>query len=126
MAAVRTWAPAAALAALLAASSCTGSSQSGAPSRAFCDAANRYENELQREQAKGVRDTAKQVALVAHIAAAAPASVRHDAQRFLDAMRRVQQDPLYRADPSVKRAVDNVNRFASNRCGFFNQQPSGI
>ena len=115
-----------AVAALVVVAGCGGGGKSSAPPKAFCDAASRYEDEIQREQTKGVLDTPKQVSLVAQIAATAPASIRHDALTFLDAMQRVQQDPRYRAAPSVKRAVDNVNRFASNRCGFFNQQPSGI
>jgi hypothetical protein len=125
--AVRTWAVAAALAALIAVSSCaSNASQSSPPSKPFCDAANSYETELQREQTDGVRDTAKQVTLVAKMAATAPASIRRDAATFLDAMRRVDHDPQLRDNPAVKRAVDNVNRFASNKCGFFNQQPQGI
>jgi len=123
---VRTWILAAALAALVAGSACSGSSHSSAAPRAFCDAASRYEDELQAEQTKGVRDDAKQLPLVERLAATAPASIRRDAQTFLDAMRRVAQDPHLRDNPAVKQAVDNVNRFASNRCGFFNQQPSGI
>jgi hypothetical protein len=122
---VRTWVVAAALAALVAAG-CNESRPSSAAPRAFCDAANRYETELQREQTKGVRDPAKQLDLVARIAATAPASIRRDAETFLDALRRVDTDPRLRDNPGVKRAVDNVNRFASNRCGFFNQQPNGI
>jgi len=123
---VRTWVlVAAALAALLAAGCSEGGQSSGAP-RAFCDAASRYETELQREQTKGARDTGKQLELVARIAATAPASIRRDAETFRDALRRVGTDPSLRDSPTVKRAVDNVNRFASNRCGFFNQQPNGI
>ena len=124
---MRTWALAAALAALVAVSGCgSNATQSSPASRPFCDAANSYETELQREQTEGVRDTAKQISLVAKMAAAAPASIRRDAQTFLDAMRRVDHDPHLRDNPAVKRAVDNVNRFASNKCGFFNQQPQGI
>jgi len=123
---VRTRVLVVAVAALLVAGGCSSGGKSSAPPKAFCDAASHYEDELQREQTNGVLDTAKQVSLVAQLAAAAPASIRHDAETFLAAMQRVEQDPRYRAAPSVKRAVDNVNRFASNRCGFFNQQPSGI
>jgi ABC-type sugar transport system substrate-binding protein len=115
------------LVALLAAAGCgSNASQSSGASKAFCDAANSYENELQREQSSEVRDDAKQLRLVAKIAATAPASIRRDAQTFLDALSRVHQDPRLRDNPAVKRAVDNVNRFASNKCGFFNQQPQGM
>jgi hypothetical protein len=123
---VRTWVVAAGLAALLAAPGCSGRGHANAPPRAFCDAAFRYETELEHEQTKGVRDPARQVELVAKIAATAPASIRRDAQTFLDSLRRVELDPRLKDNAAVKRAVDNVNRFASNRCGFFNQQPNGI
>ena len=103
---------------------CSGGS-SAAP-KAFCDAANRYETELQHEATKGALDLPKQISIVEQIAATAPAAIRNDARTFLAALRRVQQDPALRDNPSVKRAVDNVNRFASNRCGFFNQRPNGI
>ena len=55
-----------------------------------------------------------------------PASIRADAQRFLQALEQVRTDPSVRNNATVKRAVDNVNRYASNRCGLFNQQPNGI
>jgi len=41
-------------------------------------------------------------------------------------LERVRTDPSVRNNATVKRAVDNVNRYASNRCGLFNQQPNGI
>jgi hypothetical protein len=102
---------------------------SGHPSTApkpFCQSAFDYEAELQRELTKGTVDGAKQITLFRRIVATAPAAVHADAQRFLDALERVQADPRVRHDRSVTepahRAVDRVNRYASNRCGLFNQQ----
>ena len=52
--------------------------------------------------------------------------MRGDAQTFLSALRQVQRDPKVRDNPTVKTAVDNVNRYASNKCGFFNTQGGGM
>ena len=60
---MRTWVLAAAVLAALVAAGCGDHGQSGAP-RAFCDAASRYETELQREQTNGTRDPAQQLELV--------------------------------------------------------------
>lgn len=107
---------------------CSG--QSSTAPKPFCENAYKYENELVQEQANGKVDTAKQIALVKALVATAPPAVHADAQRFLDALEKVQADPSVRNDRSVTepahRAVDRVNRYASNRCGLFNQQPSGI
>jgi hypothetical protein len=110
---------------LLAGVGCGGSSQS-APNKPFCENAYRYEAELEREQTNGRVDVEKQIALVRSLAATAPRSIRADTQRFLQALEQVRTDPRVRNNPTVKRAVDNVNRYASNRCALFNQQPNGI
>jgi len=107
---------------------CSG--QNSSAPKPFCENAYRYEAELEREQTVGKVDTAKQISLVRQIVATAPPAVHADAQRFLDALVRVQADPSVRNDRSVidaaHQAVDRVNRYASNRCGLFNQQPTGI
>lgn len=94
---------------------------SSGPSTAFCAAATRYENELQREATNGKLDTTRQIGIVQQLVTAAPASIKGDAQTFLDALRHVDANPKLRDQPAIKRAVDNVNRFASNKCGLFNQ-----
>ena len=114
------------VAALVALGACGGGASSGAPLKPFCDAASRYESELEREAQNGKLDTVRQIAIVERIAATAPASVRGDAQTFLSALRQVQRDPKVRDNPTVKTAVDNVNRYASNKCGFFNTQGGGM
>ena len=112
------------LTAVIVAAGCSSSSAS-AP-KPFCDAAHNYETELDREVTAGKRDIPKQIALVKVIAATAPASIHADAQTYLHAMLEVQSDPGVRNNPAIRRAVDSVNRYASAKCGFFNQQPSGV
>ena len=77
-------------------------------------------------QTNGKLDLQRQISLVRSLAATAPASIHADAQRFLQALEQVGTDPKVRDNATVKRAVDNVNRYASNRCALFNQQPNGI
>jgi hypothetical protein len=89
---------------------------------AFCRAATRYEDELNREASTDKRDLAKQLPIVAQLAGGAPPQVRADAQTFLRALQQVGHDPKLRDNAAVKTAVDNVNRYASNKCGFFTQQ----
>lgn len=105
---------------------CSGGA-STAP-KPFCENAYRYEAELESELTKGTVDASKQIALFRKLVATAPPAVHADAQRFLDALLRVQADPNVRHDRSITepahRAVDRVNRYASNRCGLFNQQPN--
>ncbi|HSO94579.1 MAG TPA: hypothetical protein VLV81_00915 [Acidimicrobiia bacterium] len=103
---------------------CSG--QSSTAPKPFCESAYRYEAELEREQNSGQLDVPKQISLVRTLAAEAPPAIHADAQRFLQALEQVQSDPSVRKNPTVKRSVDNVNRYASNRCGLFNQQPGGI
>jgi hypothetical protein len=87
---------------------------------AFCKAASRYDDRLSRGAKLG-----EQVRLVQGMVDAAPAKIRPDAQRFVDALRRVETDNSVKDDPNVKRAVDNVNRFAAQACGFYEQQGGG-
>lgn len=94
-------------------------------SRAFCTAADRYNTELERAQKKGVADVERQLPLVEALAAAAPRTIRADAETFVDAMRRVQTDPAIRDDPAVLKAVENVNRFANQACNVY-ERDSGI
>jgi hypothetical protein len=90
------------------------------PPRAFCDAASRYDERVQ-EGAK----LDEQIRLVERMAAAAPAKIKADAERFLDALRRVETDPSVRDNPGIQRAVENVNRYAAQGCGFYERRPGG-
>jgi hypothetical protein len=109
---------------------CGGGSSSGAGLRPFCEAASRYETELEREATNGMVDATRQVSIVQQIAASAPPAVRADAETFLSALKQAQRNPQVSRDPAVTKpahvAADNVNRYASQKCGFFNQQPQGM
>ncbi len=99
-----------------------GSDSSDAPKAplAFCKAAARYDDRL----SKGAR-VDEQIRLVERMAATAPAKVKADIDTFLDALRRVETDKSVKDDPSVKRAVEHVNRYAAQGCGFYEQQGGG-
>ncbi len=96
-----------------------GDSTRADPPRAFCRAAERYEQAIQRESMSGRLGVDRQIELVGEIAAAAPPVIAADAQVFVDALRRVRDDPSVRDDPAIKRAVDNVNRYAAQGCGAY-------
>jgi uncharacterized lipoprotein YehR (DUF1307 family) len=95
----------------------------GAPkaSRAFCDAASKYDDRVQR----GAK-LDEQIRLVEKMAATAPAKIKGDAETFLDALRRVETDPSVKDNPRVKQAVEDVNRYAAQGCGFYERRPGGI
>lgn len=97
----------------------SGSDAPKAP-RAFCDAASRYDDRL----SKGAR-LDEQIRLVEKIAATAPAKIKSDAETFLDALRRVETDPSVKDDPKIQSAVEDVNRYAAQGCGFYQRQGGG-
>ena len=88
---------------------------------AFCKAASRFDDRL----SKGAKID-EQIRLVQGMVDTAPTKIRSDAQTFVDALRRVGTDKSVRDDPNVKRAVDNVNRYAAQGCGFYESQGGGI
>lgn len=88
---------------------------------AFCRAASRFDDRL----SKGA-EIDEQIRLVQGMVDTAPARIRRDAQTFVDALRRVETDSSVKDDPSVKRAVENVNRYAAQGCGFYQRQGGGI
>jgi hypothetical protein len=88
-------------------------------SKAFCDAANRYNHELVAQQKAGRIDVDRQAARVEELARTAPKAIRASAQRFADAMHRVATDPSIKDDPAVKRSVDAVNRYANQACSVY-------
>lgn len=99
--------------------------------KAFCKAAKAYEDELTRTEEQYERSLERQLPLVRDLAETAPRVVRADAQRFLAQMEAIAAAPNQKQrdrlldDPDVKAAVDNVNRYATQGCGFFDRQ-SGI
>jgi hypothetical protein len=101
---------------------CSGSSEESLPkpSKDFCEAAHSYEEKIQSKHPPSIDD---QIVIVGRIAANAPADVKADAEAFLDAMRRVRNDPSVKDNDRVRKAVDNVNRRAGNGCDFFKSDP---
>jgi hypothetical protein len=99
-----------------------GSEGSDAPKAplAFCKAAARFDDRLSR----GAKLN-EQIRLVQDMVDAAPARIRPDTQTFVDALRQVATDPSVKDDPKVKKAVENVNRYAAQGCGFYERQGGG-
>jgi hypothetical protein len=99
-----------------------GSDRGNAPKAplAFCKAAARYDDRL----SKGAK-LDEQIRLVQGMVDTAPAKIEGDAQTFVDALRQVEADPSVKDDPKVKKAVENVNRYAAQGCGFYERQGGG-
>jgi hypothetical protein len=87
---------------------------------AFCKAAARYDDRVSRNA-----KIDEQIGLVQRMVDTAPAKIKADAQSFVDALRRVETDKSVKDDPNVKRAVENVNRYAAQGCGFYERQGGG-
>jgi len=103
---------------------CSGDSSSSlpTPSKAFCQAAYDYDTNLP----KLIGKIHKQTDLVAKLAETAPKDIADDAQIYLDAMkRRAAGDTSVVDNPKIERAVDNVNRRASDGCELFKQNRDG-
>jgi hypothetical protein len=91
------------------------------PSRTYCEAAYRYEQQIQKKPQPSID---AQITMVEKIATNAPKDIVADARVFLDAMRRVETDPSVKDNPKVQTAVESVNRRTSSGCGFFEQDRS--
>ena len=92
--------------------------------RDFCKAAGRYEKTVERHVGDGRRTRAeygREIALVEGIVATAPPKVHADAETFLAALREAEAHPNRKVevDPSVKQAVDSVNRKFAQGCGIY-------
>jgi hypothetical protein len=106
---------------VLLAGACRPEESSGPkPSRGFCDAAADYDDRLSRGAKVG-----EQIRLVQRMVDTAPAKIKADAQTFVDALRRVEADPSVKDDSKVKQAVEDVNRYAAQGCGFYERQGGG-
>ena len=100
----------------------SSSSSLPTPSRAFCKAAYDYDTNLP----KLIGKIHQQTALVQKLAEHAPKDIADDAQVYLDAMqRRADGDKSVVDNPKIQRAVDNVNRRASDGCELFKQNQDG-
>jgi len=112
------------LAALLAACSGDSSSSLPTPSKAFCQAAYDFDTNAP----KLIGKIEKQTALVQKMADHAPKDIAHDAQVYLDAMkRRADGDTSKKTvdNPDVEAAVRNVNRRAADGCKLYTQNQDG-
>jgi len=87
---------------------------------AFCQAAARYDDRVSRNA-----KTDEQIRLVQRMVDTAPTRIKADAEAFVDALRRVEADPSVKDNAKIKRAVENVNRYAAQGCGFYKQQGGG-
>jgi hypothetical protein len=87
---------------------------------AFCKAAARYDDRVSRNA-----KIDEQIRLVQRMVDTAPAKIKGDAQTFVDALRRVEADPSVKDNAKVKKAVENVNRYAAQGCGFYERQGGG-
>jgi hypothetical protein len=103
---------------------CSGQEKPTA-SKAFCRAADDYNTELERARRTGTVSVQRQLPLVEALARTAPKAVADDARTFAAALRRLETDKSVRDDRAVKRAVDNVNRFANQACNVYNRD-SGL
>jgi hypothetical protein len=97
----------------------SGGSAPKAP-EAFCEAASKYDDRIARNA-----KVDEQIRLVQRLVDTAPAKIKADAQTFVDALRRVETDPSVKDDPKIKRAVDSVNRYAAQGCGFYKREGGG-
>jgi hypothetical protein len=108
----------------LIATGCSGESDAPDAPLAFCRPAANYDHAL---STKG-RDLplARQIRYLRAMVAAAPREIVADARVFLDALERRQEDTSVVDNPKVKRAVENVNRYAAQGCDFYARQSGGI
>lgn len=97
------------------------SSEPPTASKAFCRAADEFDNEIERQQKRGEIDLERQIELVAQLARTAPPDIEDDAALFLDSLERVEDDPSIKDDPDVREAVDDVNRYANQACGVYDR-----
>jgi hypothetical protein len=102
-------------------SACTRDESSSLPrpSKPFCEAAHRYDVRVEKAAPIG-----EQIQIVQRMADHAPKDIAKDTATFLDALqRRAQGDTSVVDNPAIEKAVDNVNRRATNGCELFRQEP---
>jgi hypothetical protein len=105
----------------LIAAACSGTTKPMA-SKAFCLAADKYNNEIDRTMGTGKIDARRQAELADALARTAPKKIKQDAEIFANALHRVQTDPSFKKDdPKIRTAADNVLRLANQACGVYNR-----
>ncbi len=89
------------------------------PSKAFCKAAARYDENVTTAKLK----LSKQIEMVSDIAAHAPKDIEREAQTFLDALKKRQAGDMSVVDnPKIQDAADRVNRRAGQDCGWYQRE----
>ena len=89
------------------------------PKPGFCEAAARYDREVEREASLD-----EQIEILEKLVRNAPDDVAEDATTFLDAMRSLRDgDRSVVDDPVIQDAVEHVNRRAADGCGFYESEP---
>jgi hypothetical protein len=98
------------------------------PTKAFCDAAVKYDKAIQKVSNKSQVELAKeQLPLVERLAETAPVDVKKAAETVVDMYRRrAAGDRSVLDSPVAKKAVDDMNRRAGNGCGIYQNQSGGI
>jgi predicted lipid carrier protein YhbT len=87
------------------------------PSKAFCQAAAKYDKRVQ------LAKLPEQIELVSGIVEHAPVDIERDANTFLDALKRRQDGDTSVVDnPKIETAVHNVNRRAGQDCGWYKRE----
>jgi hypothetical protein len=119
------WLAASALVAAAAMSSaCSGRGDAPNAPLAFCKAAAEYDHRLSTKTDVPLR---VQIRMVSDIVETAPRKVVADARTFLDALKTARTDPeSVRDKPEIRRAVENVNRYAAQGCDFYARRGGGI
>ena len=103
------------------ATACSRGDSSGlhVPKPGFCEAAARYDEQVERNASLD-----EQITIIEKLERNAPKDVAADAALFLDALQRLSDgDESVVDDPDVEEAVVNVNRRAANSCGFYDSEP---
>ena len=93
------------------------------PKAGFCEAASRYDREVERNAT-----LSEQITILEKLERNAPKDIAADATFFLDTMREFQQGgkatrDRIKDDPRVEDAVESVNRRAADGCGFYESEP---
>ena len=94
-------------------------------SKAFCQAAERYNNELQNAERLGEADVDRQLPIVQELDRTAPKKIKDDAETFANALKNVERNPSLKDNPKVQAAVDAVNRYANQACNVY-KRDSGL
>jgi ABC-type phosphate/phosphonate transport system substrate-binding protein len=89
------------------------------PSKEFCKAAAKYDQQIQLRKTK----IPQHIKMVSAIAASAPKDIARDADLFLEALeKRRAGDTSVVDNPRIETAVENVLRRAGQDCGWYTRK----